>query len=53
MNNLTIQLHLTSLLKINAIEATNYINQKIVVTNDVEKLKNLLEQKKIIDKISF
>ena len=30
-----------------------HINQKIVVTNDVEKLKNLLEQKKIIDKISF
>ena len=30
-----------------------YINQEIVLTNDVERLKNLLERKKIIDKISF
>ena len=30
-----------------------HINQEIVLTNDVERLKNLLERKKIIDKISF
>ena len=30
-----------------------HINQKIILTNDVERLKNLLEIKKIIDKISF
>ena len=30
-----------------------HINQEIVLKNDVERLKNLLERKKIIDKISF